>query len=110
MANGYISVGMDNYFTQNKFYAANATETATPGYTLLNFGFGADVLYHSKTLFSLYLSATNLTDVAYQSHLSRLKYAPVNYATGRVGVYNMGRNVSLKLVIPLDFSRKRAVV
>jgi iron complex outermembrane recepter protein len=39
--------------------------------------------------------------VSYQSHLSRLKYAPENIATGRTGVFNMGRNVSLKLIIGL---------
>jgi iron complex outermembrane receptor protein len=46
----------------------------------------------------------NLGDVAYQNHLSRLKYAAENLATGRVGVYNMGRNFSIKLNIP--FSKK----
>ena len=38
-----------------------------------------------------------------QSELSRLKYTAVNYATGRTGVYNMGRTVSVKLVVPLSF-------
>jgi len=44
----------------------------------------------------------NLTDEAYQSHLSRLKYTPVNYATGRTGIYNMGRNLSFKLIFPIN--------
>ena len=56
-----------------------------------------------RTLFSLYITANNLFDVAYQSHLSRLKYEAVNYATGRRGVYNMGRTLSVKLVVPLAF-------
>ncbi len=42
-----------------------------------------------------------MTDVAYQSHLSRLKYTPENQATGRTGIYNMGRNISFKLVFPV---------
>jgi iron complex outermembrane receptor protein len=45
-----------------------------------------------------YISADNLANVAYQSHLSRLKYAPENLFTGRTGVYNMGRNISLKVI------------
>jgi iron complex outermembrane receptor protein len=56
-----------------------------------------------KTLFSVYLTANNLFDVAYQSHLSRLKYESINYTTGRRGVYNMGRTVSVKVVVPLAF-------
>jgi iron complex outermembrane receptor protein len=42
-------------------------------------------------------------DEAYQNHLSRLKYAAVNNATGRAGVYNMGRNFSVKVNVPLSF-------
>ena len=48
---------------------------------------------------SLFISGENLADVAYQSHLSRLKYAPENPATGRMGVFNMGRNISVKLIM-----------
>jgi iron complex outermembrane receptor protein len=106
MANAYLRFGIEKYFEKNKFYSAFGTETATPGYTLLNFGMGTDVISKSKTLFSLYISVNNLTDVAYQSHLSRLKYGPVNNATGRTGVYNMGRNISFKLIVPIDFSNK----
>jgi iron complex outermembrane receptor protein len=56
-----------------------------------------------RTLFSLYVTANNLFDVAYQSHLSRLKYGDLNYATGRRGVYNIGRTLSVKVVVPLAF-------
>jgi len=49
----------------------------------------------------LYVTANNLLNRAYQNHLSRLKYLDVNEATGRRGVYNMGRNVTVKLVIPI---------
>ncbi len=107
LTNAYFKIGLDNYFAQNKFYSAYGTETATPGYTLLNIGIGADITSKSKTLFSLYISADNITDVAYQSHLSRLKYEDVNNVTGRMGVYNMGRNISFKLIVPLDFSKKQ---
>lgn len=105
LANAYIQIGIDKYFNQNNYYKAFNTETATPGYTLLNAGLGADVLYRNKTLFSVYINVNNLTDVAYQSHLSRLKYGDFNNATGRVGVYNTGRNISIKVLMPIDFSK-----
>jgi iron complex outermembrane recepter protein len=107
LANAYTKFEVEVNLAQNHFYAAFNTETATPGYTLLNFGIGADVMAGAKTLFSIYISANNLTDVAYQSHLSRLKYAAENNVTGRSGVFNMGRNFSLKIVVPLDLSRKK---
>ncbi len=103
LRNTYISVGVEVLLAQDKFYAAYGTETRTPGYTLLNVGVGGDIMLGKITLFSIYISANNLADVAYQSHLSRLKYADANNATGRNGVYNMGRNIDFKLIFPLDF-------
>jgi iron complex outermembrane receptor protein len=100
--NAYINVGLDNYFAQNHFYAAYGTETRTPAYSLLYAGVGGNVMRNGRTLFSVYIMGNNLTNVAYQSHLSRLKYEDVNNATGRIGVYNMGRNISFKVLIPLD--------
>jgi iron complex outermembrane receptor protein len=104
MQNAYAGVQMDLTFAQNDVYYAFQTETTTPGYTLWNAGVGADfVNKNKKVLFSLHLAANNITDVAYQNHLSRLKYAAENEVTGRVGVFNMGRNYSVKVSIPLDF-------
>ncbi|PJJ48614.1 iron complex outermembrane receptor protein [Hymenobacter chitinivorans DSM 11115] len=103
--NLYARAGVEHTFAQNRFFSAFDTETRTPGYTLVNLGLGSDVVNaRAKTLFSLYLTANNLFDVGYQSHLSRLKYAAYNVSNGRTGVYNMGRNVSLKLVVPLAFN------
>ncbi len=101
LKNSYLQIQLENYFTQNHIYSAYETETATPGYSLLNFGAGTDITARDKVMCSIYLSVNNITDVAYQNHLSRLKYGEENYATGRSGVYNMGRNVSLKLNIPI---------
>jgi iron complex outermembrane receptor protein len=102
--NGYAQLTLDNNFAQDNIFAAYNTETATPGYTLLGLGLGGDIYTkRQQRLFSLYFSATNLTDVAYQHHLSRLKYTAVNEATGRTGVFNMGRNFSIKLLLPLQF-------
>lgn len=104
--NFYAKVELDNTFAQNDPFTGFNTETRTPAYTLLNAGIGADFMRKEKTLFSLYLAANNMTDVAYQNHLSRLKYAPENLVTGRTGVYNMGRNFSVKLAIPLTILSK----
>ena len=72
-------------------------------YFLLNAGVGADVVSKGKTIFGLHFSATNIGDVTYQNHLSRLKYTPENLATGRYGVFDMGRNFSIKVNIPLNY-------
>jgi iron complex outermembrane recepter protein len=103
--NFYAKVELDNTFTQNNIFTAYDTETKTTGYTLLNAGAGADFFSKKgKQLFTLNFSAINIADVAYQNHLSRLKYAAENLATGRIGVFNMGRNFSVKLNIPLSFN------
>ena len=102
LANFYIKFGVDYFFKQDKVFSAYGTETQTPSYTLLSAGLGANVkAFNRPNFMSIYISAENLADVAYQSHLSRLKYAPNNPLTGRSGVYNMGRNMSLKLIFNL---------
>ncbi len=106
LKNVYVKVELENTFNQNKAFTGYNTETATTGYSLLNAGFGGDIARKKKTLFSLYFSANNITDVAYQNHLNRLKYTDVNVLTNRQGVFNMGRNFSLKLNVPLSFNTK----
>ena len=101
--NTYVKIEAENYLKQNKFYSAYGTETATPAYTLINIGAGTDIKNKDHVFCSVYLSVNNLLDVAYQSHLSRLKYTSENFATGRSGVYAMGRNISFKLIVPLYF-------
>ncbi|MHB9012708.1 MAG: hypothetical protein ACYC49_10865, partial [Ignavibacteriaceae bacterium] len=71
----------------------------------LNAGIGADVISNGQTLFSVYIYGSNLLDEAYQSNMSRLKYGDTNNVTGRVGVFEMGRNISFKIAVPLDFGK-----
>jgi iron complex outermembrane receptor protein len=101
------SVEVDHSFAQNNAFTAYGTETPTPGYTLLNASLSTDITHNGKTLVTLFINAINLADIAYQSNLSRLKYTDINAATGRQGVFNMGRNSSIKLNIPLEFQSKR---
>lgn len=99
--NLYIAAGLDCYLRQSHIYRADDTETETPGYALLSLSAGSDIQWHGKKLAELYVTADNLLDKAYQNHLSRLKYADENAVTGRRGVYNMGRNITFKLVVPI---------
>ncbi|MFZ1529786.1 MAG: TonB-dependent receptor [Ferruginibacter sp.] len=102
--NFYARLEMENMFTQKNIFTAFNTETKTPGYTLLHAGIGTDCTNKKgHTLFSINIAANNISNVAYQNHLSRLKYAGVNLASGRTGVYNMGANFSFKLMVPLEF-------
>ena len=94
-------IELDNTFSQNNIFTTYNTETATNGYTLLNIGLGTDVVNKKgKTILNVAISGLNLADMAYQNHLSRLKYAAENMASGRNGVFNMGKNFSIKVNIP----------
>lgn len=107
LRNFYFKVEMDHNFRQNKPFFAFDTETATTACTLLNAGIGTDfVNKKGNTIFNIHFAGLNLTDAAYQNHLSRLKYTDKNMVTGRTGVFNMGGNFSLKLNIPLNFQPK----
>ena len=99
--NLYIAAGLDCYLRQTHIYSADDTETLTPGYALLTLSAGTDIQLKGKKVAELYITADNLLNHAYQSHLSRLKYADENVVTGRRGVYNMGRNITFKLVVPI---------
>ncbi len=101
----YFKIGMEYYARQNRVYSADNTETPTPGYVLYNAGLGADITNsRGKVIVSINILGSNITDVAYQSHLSRLKYFEPypNNPTGRSGIYNMGRNLSFKFTFPIN--------
>ena len=97
----YVKLAVDCNLRQNHYYAAGGTETSTPSYTLLNLYAGTDIKSHGRRIASVYASCENITNRAYQNHLSRLKYLDVNKATGRMGVFNMGRNFTVKVVVPI---------
>ena len=105
-ANAFVKVQFEVYATQNRVYLQNNTETPTAGYQLLNAGFGTDVLNkNGKPMFNISFLGNNLFNMAYQSGLNRLKYFepyPGNF-TGHDGIYNMGRNFSIKVNVPLRF-------
>ncbi|MGN6601838.1 MAG: TonB-dependent receptor [Ginsengibacter sp.] len=103
-ANAFVKVQFEVYAAQNRAYLENNTETPTPGYQLFNAGFGTDIMNRNgRAMFNISLLGNNLFNVAYQSGLNRLKYFepyPGNF-TGHDGIYNMGRNFSIKVNVPL---------
>jgi iron complex outermembrane receptor protein len=107
LKNLYVKFEVDKTFEQTHPFSSYGTETTTAGYTLLNAGAGVDITRkNNKTVCSVHIALVNIADIAYQQHLSRLKYAATNMVSGRTGVFNTGRNFSLKLNIPIDLQRK----
>jgi iron complex outermembrane recepter protein len=103
LVNGFVKVAAAFSAAQNRAYLADNTETPTPGYTLFNAGVGAGFTNkQDKLIFNIYLLADNIFDVVYQNSLSRLKYfEPYPTSPGPYhGIYNMGRNISVKLDFP----------
>ncbi len=102
----YLFAGLEYNFKQNHVYYKNGDETITPGYTLLNIGFGTTIWNSRNSVFSIYIFGNNLADIAYQSNLSRLKYGDFNVSNGKTGVFNAGRNFSIKFIVPLTLFKK----
>jgi iron complex outermembrane recepter protein len=102
--NAFIYGQLEWYAPQNRAYLANNTETPTAGYALLNLGFGTNITNKKgKTALKISLTATNIFDTVFQNHLSRLKYFEPypNDARGKSGIYGMGRNIGLRVCVPL---------
>ncbi|OUJ75100.1 TonB-dependent receptor [Hymenobacter crusticola] len=103
LAQTYVHIGLEAVAAQNRFYAVDNTETATPGYALWSLGAGTTfVNKQAKPWLQLFVQLDNVFDKAYQSNLNRLKYFEyyTGSPTGRSGIYNMGRNASLKIIVP----------
>lgn len=100
--NAYVALGLECDLAQNHYYKVDDTETRTPGYALLSLSAGTDLNIKHRKVAEFYITVDNLLDKAYQNHLSRLKYCAINNVTGRQGVYNMGRNVVFKILVPIS--------
>lgn len=99
----YFKIDAAIFADQNKFYALDDTETFTRGYTLINAGIGSSIKAKSgRTVLDIFIQADNVFNIAYQSHLNRLKYFEYYESSfnGRSGIYNMGRNMSFKVIVP----------
>ncbi len=109
LKNVYVSVNLDHYNNQDRFFAAYGTETATPGYNLLGAGIGGNFVNAAgKPVLKLFIEGTNLTNTDYQAHLSRLKYFDNRNGAGaavRPGIFGVGSNVSFKIIVPLNLKK-----
>lgn len=87
---------------QNRYLGLNNTETFTASFTLLNIGISTEIKYSKTQSLQLQFQVNNIFDKAYQSNLSRLKYFEYynQSSSGHSGMYNMGRNCSVKVIIP----------
>ena len=106
ITNGFLKLELNWFASQNRIYSLDNTETETPGYVLVDAGLGVGITNRKdKLLFNISLMANNIFDVAYQDHLSRLKYFEPypNDPRPHHGIYNMGRNIALKIDFPLKF-------
>ena len=112
----YFKAGLQHDWAQHDIYSALYTEVPSAAYTLFNAGIGTNFINpkNGRVICSFFVNCTNLTNVAYADHLNLAQYFyAVNGNTVTVtrqnqGVYNMGRNVSFKLVFPFGSSGTRA--
>jgi len=84
LTDGFTSLNVSSTFNQNN---VSGFESASKGYSLVNFGFGGTVKFE-KTTFDININANNLFDESYIAHLSRLKAD---------GIQNIGRNIIMGL-------------
>lgn len=97
-----IKAEVDINAAQNRYLSLNNTETHTPGYTLVNLSAGTSIKYSKTHTLQFQFQVNNLFDLAYQSNLNRLKYFEYysKSPNGNLGIYNIGRNISFKAIVP----------
>jgi iron complex outermembrane receptor protein len=110
----YFKVGVAEWFEQNNIYRALYTEVPSAAYTLFNAGLGTD-LVNPKTgnvVCSFYVNGTNLTNTGYADHLNLAQYfyaqngTTVTVTNQRQGVFNMGRDFTIRVVFTFCQRRK----
>ncbi len=102
MRNAYIKLQMDRTGDQEETFGLYNTETFTKGYTLWNIGIGTELHFNDKHFVTVHAGVLNASNVAYQSHLSRLKYTDYNSSNNTNGVFNMGENYYVKVNFPIN--------
>lgn len=95
-----LTASWESAAAQNKYLALYGTETRTAAYSIFHLGFGTNLPLGGNKLLSIQCQINNLFNLAYQNHLSRLKYLEYYQSSpnGSSGIYNMGRNASLKCI------------
>ena len=114
----YFKFGVQHDWAQNNIYSALYTEVPAAQYTLFNAGIGTNFVNRKtgRVICSLFANCTNLTNVAYADHLNLAQYflsyngTPVTVTKQNQGIYNMGRNISFKLVFPFGSTENKPVI
>jgi iron complex outermembrane receptor protein len=101
-SSSYLSIGIDNFFSQPKI---DSFETASSGYTLLNASIGTTFRIGKTQDITIYAAGRNLLDKAYYDHLSRFKPGRLSYEDTGLGIYNQGRNITFGLNIPFTVKK-----
>jgi len=114
----YVQIGLEHDWAQKNIYSADWNELASSAYTIYNMGIGTNFVKKrtKHKIASLFINCTNLMNLAYADHTSRAQYfwayngtyagLTNNGLTSAIvtkpsqGIYNMGRNVGIKLIIP----------
>ena len=113
----YFKFGVQHDWAQNNIYSALYTEVPAAQYTLFNAGIGTNFVNRKtgRVICSFFANCTNLTNVAYADHLNLAQYflsyngTPVTVTKQNQGIYNMGRNISFKLVFPFGSTENKVV-
>jgi iron complex outermembrane receptor protein len=111
----FVKFGLQHDWAQNNVYSAFYTELPSAQYTIFNAGVGTNLVNRKtgKTICSVYVNCTNLTNVAYADHLNLAQYflahngTPTTLTQQSQGIYNMGRNISFKLIFPFGGNSKK---
>jgi len=107
LRNWRVRAEVDHNWRQDRYLGLYQTETATRAYTLVNLAAHAELRFGERRRqagerhrLQLQAQVNNLFNTAYQSHLSRLQYFEYYTASpnGRLGIYDMGRNICLKVI------------
>ena len=114
----YFKFGVQHDWAQNNIYSALYTEVPAVQYTLFNAGIGTNFVNRKtgRVICSFFANCTNLTNVAYADHLNLAQYflsyngTPVTVTKQNQGIYNMGRNISFKLVFPFGSTENKPVI
>jgi iron complex outermembrane receptor protein len=95
-----VRAEVDHNWRQDRYLGLFKTETPTAAYTLVNLTGHVELRVGGRHHLQLQAQVNNLFDLAYQSHLSRLQYFEYYTASrnGRLGIYEMGRNVCFKVI------------
>lgn len=104
----YFRICMTKYWPQNNIYSALHTEVRSAGYTLVDAGIGTQFVHRKsgQAICSVYVNGTNLVNVAYADHLNLAQYfyarngEIITVTNQRQGIFNMGRDITLKVVVP----------